>query len=36
MIGKEPDVGDQFDVEATIEGVFAVEELSRQGLAFEP
>ena len=36
MIGKEPDVGDQFDVEATIEGVFAVEELSRRGLAFEP
>jgi len=25
-----------FDVEATIEGVFAVEELSRRGLAFEP
>ena len=25
-----------FDVEATIEGAFAVEELSRRGLAFEP
>ena len=36
LIGKEPDVGEQFDVEATIEGVFAVEELSRRGLAFEP
>ena len=36
LIGKEPDVGEQFDVEATIEGAFAVEELSRRGLAFEP
>jgi hypothetical protein len=36
LIGKEPDVGEEFDVEATIEGVFAVEELSRRGLAFEP
>ena len=36
LIGKEPDVGDQFDVEATIEGAFAVEELSRRSLAFEP
>ena len=35
LIGKEPDVGDQFDVAATIKGVFAVEELSRRGLAFE-
>ncbi len=35
LIGKEPDVGEEFDVEATIEGVFAVEELSRRGLAFE-
>jgi len=34
LIGKEPDVGEEFDVEATIEGVFAVEELSRRGLAF--
>jgi len=35
LIGKEPDVGEEFDVEATIEGAFAVEELSRRGLAFE-
>jgi hypothetical protein len=36
LIGKEPDVGEEFDVEATIEGGFTVEELSRRGLAFEP
>ncbi len=36
LIGKEPDVGEHFDVEATIEGAFAVEELSRRSLAFEP
>ena len=35
LIGKEPDVGEEFDVEATIEGAFAVAELSRRGLAFE-
>jgi hypothetical protein len=35
LIGKEPDVGEEFDVEATIEGRFAIEELSRRGLAFE-
>jgi Putative mono-oxygenase ydhR len=35
LIGKEPDVGEEFDVEATIEGAFAFEELSRRGLAFE-
>jgi len=35
LIGKEPDVGEEFDVEATIEGAFAVEELSRRGLVFE-
>jgi hypothetical protein len=35
LIGKEPDVGEEFDVEATVEGVFAIEELSRRGLAFE-
>jgi hypothetical protein len=35
LIGKEPDLGEEFDVEATIEGRFAVEELSRRGLAFE-
>jgi Putative mono-oxygenase ydhR len=35
LIGKDPDVGEEFDVEATIEGEFLVEELSRRGLAFE-
>ena len=35
LIGKEPEIGETFDVEATIEGRFAVEELSRRGLAFE-
>jgi hypothetical protein len=35
LIGKEPDIGEEFDVEATIEGAFAVDELSRRGLAFE-
>jgi putative monooxygenase ydhR len=35
LIGKEPDVGEEFDVEATIEGAFALEDLSRRGLAFE-
>jgi len=35
LIGKEPDIGEEFDVEATIEGQFVVEELARRGLAFE-
>jgi len=35
LIGKEPDVGEEFDVEATIEGAFEFEEFSRRGLAFE-
>ena len=35
LIGKDPDHIEEFDVEATIEGRFAVEELSRRGLAFE-
>ena len=35
LIGKEPDIAEVFDVEATIEGRYAIEELSRQGLAFE-
>ncbi len=35
LIGKEPDIGEEFDVEATIEGAFAEDELSRRGLAFE-
>jgi hypothetical protein len=35
LIGKDPDIGETFDVEATIEGRYAVEQLSRLGLAFE-
>jgi hypothetical protein len=35
LIGKDPEIGETFDVEATVEGQFAVEELSRLGLAFE-
>ena len=35
LIGTDPDIWEEFDVEATIEGTFAVEELSRLGLAFE-
>jgi Putative mono-oxygenase ydhR len=35
LIGKDPDLGEEFDVEATIEGEYAVEHLSRLGLAFE-
>jgi hypothetical protein len=35
LIGKDPDIAELFDVEATVEGRFAVEELSRRGLAFE-
>ena len=35
LIGKDPDIGETFDVEATIEGHYAVEELSHLGLAFE-
>jgi hypothetical protein len=36
LIGKDPDIVEEFDVEATIEGRFELHELSRQGLAFEP
>ncbi len=35
LIGREPDVVEEFDLEATIEGRFGTEELSRLGLAFE-
>jgi hypothetical protein len=35
LIGRDPDVVEEFDVEATIEGAFGLEELSRRGLAFE-
>jgi hypothetical protein len=35
LIGKPPDVEEWFVVEATVEGLFAVPELSRRGRAFE-
>jgi trans-2,3-dihydro-3-hydroxyanthranilate isomerase len=35
LIGKDPDVLEEFEVEATIEGQYAEEALSRLGLAFE-
>ena len=35
LIGKDPDIVEVFDIEATIEGRYAAEELSRLGLAFE-
>jgi Putative mono-oxygenase ydhR len=35
LIGKDPDVVEVFDVEATVEGHYADHELSRLGLAFE-
>jgi hypothetical protein len=35
LIGKDPDVAEIFDLEATIEGRSADEQLSRLGLAFE-
>ena len=35
LIGKDPDIVEEFDVEATIEGRYEFEELSRLGLAFE-
>ena len=35
LIGKDPDLSDLFDLEATAEGRSADEELSRLGLAFE-
>ena len=35
LIGKDPDLAEEFDVEATIEGRFEIGELSRRGLAFE-
>ncbi len=35
IIGKDPEVVDFFDVEATAEGVYEVASLSRRGLAFE-
>jgi hypothetical protein len=35
LIGEDPDIVEEFDVEATVEGKFDLEELSRLGLAFE-
>ena len=35
LIGKDPDIGETFDIEATIEGAYLNEQLSRLGLAFE-
>ena len=35
LIGKDPDLIEVFDLEATIEGSFDEEHLSRLGLAFE-
>ncbi len=35
LIGKDPDIVEEFDVEATIEGRYEVEALSRLGLAFD-
>jgi hypothetical protein len=35
LIGKDPEIAETFDVEATIEGRFDVDELSHRGLAFE-
>jgi hypothetical protein len=35
LIGKEPDILEEFDVEATAEGQFEDAELARRGLAFE-
>jgi hypothetical protein len=35
LVGKDPDIVEEFDLEASIEGQFADEELSRRGLAFE-
>jgi hypothetical protein len=35
LIGKDPDIGEDFDLEASVEGLYEVERLSRQGLAFK-
>ena len=35
LIGKDPELVEEFDLEATIEGSYLDEELSRLGLAFE-
>ncbi|MGN6430740.1 MAG: hypothetical protein ACTHNB_08425 [Gaiellaceae bacterium] len=35
LIGKDPDIAEEFDLEATVEGRFEVDKLSGRGLAFE-
>jgi hypothetical protein len=35
LIGADPDLVEEFDLEASIEGRYEIEELSRLGLAFE-
>lgn len=35
LVGKDPDVVEEFDLEASVEGSFANEELSHRGLAFD-
>jgi hypothetical protein len=35
LIGKDPDIVEEFDLEATVEGRYANEDLVRRGLAFE-
>jgi len=35
LIGRGPDLVEEFDLEASVEGRFEIEELSRLGLAFE-
>ncbi|HSC91652.1 MAG TPA: YdhR family protein [Gaiellaceae bacterium] len=35
LVGKDPDLVEEFDLEASVEGRFAVEELGRRGLSFE-
>ena len=35
LAGKDPDLVDEFELEATVEGRYASEQLSRLGLAFE-
>lgn len=35
LIGKDPEIGETFEIEATVEGAYVEERLSRLGLAFE-
>ena len=35
LIGSDPDIVEEFDVEATIEGAYAIAELSHRGLAYD-